>query len=162
MNCKIRTATEADAAIALELIRELALYEKEPEAVEVTLEEFLRDWNSGLFQLLVAEKEGVVVGIALYYIRYSTWKGPCMYLEDLVVSQQFRGSGIGNLLFRALMQEVLDKNYHLMTWQVLDWNISAIKFYKKFGADIDAGWLNGTLRKDRIREFLAPPADEDL
>lgn len=162
MNCKIRTATEADAAIALELIRELALYEKEPEAVEVTLEEFLRDWNSGLFQLLVAEKEGVVVGIALYYIRYSTWKGPCMYLEDLVVSQQFRGSGIGNLLFRALMQEVLDKNYHLMTWQVLDWNISAIKFYKKFGADIDAGWLNGTLRKDRIREFLAPPADEGL
>jgi GNAT superfamily N-acetyltransferase len=92
----------------------------------------------------------VIVGFALYYIRYSTWKGCRMYLEDLIVTESWRGKGVGKLLFDRLIVEAREMGFNGMTWQVLDWNEPAIKFYKKYEADISPGWLNGSLSKEQL------------
>lgn len=131
----------------MELIRELAVYERAPEQVTVTLEHFE---NSGfgerpVWWAFVAEVEGVVQGMALYYIRYSTWKGQRMYLEDIVVSEPFRGRGIGAALMDALVGEARERKFCGMLWQVLDWNEPAIRFYKRYNASFDGEWLNVSL-----------------
>lgn len=153
MNIKVRRAVREDCPRLLDLIRELADYEKAPNEVIVTLEHFT---NSGfgpnpVWWAFVAEVEGKVEGFALYYIRYSTWKGQRMYLEDLIVTEKMRGKGLGKLLFDTLLQEVKDKNFQGMAWQVLDWNEPAINFYKKYNAAFDAGWINCAVNNQDFR-----------
>jgi len=140
----IRKATAADCPRLLELIRELAVYENAGEQVTVTLEHFT---NSGfgpspVWHALVAEVEGRVEGFALYYIRYSTWKGQRIYLEDLLVTQAMRGKGLGKLLLDKLILEAREKGYNGVSWQVLDWNEPAINFYKKYPTVFDGEWIN--------------------
>ncbi|GEM64301.1 GNAT family N-acetyltransferase [Sphingobacterium sp. PCS056] len=140
----IRPAVEADGVRMLELIRELAIVEKAPDEVTVSMEEFL-DAGFGknpIWGAFVAEVDEKIVGISLYYIRYSTWKGRRLYLEDLIVTESMRGSGIGKQLFEETLNLGKSQGYHGMVWQVLDWNEPAIQFYKKYKADFDSSWIN--------------------
>lgn len=143
----LRTAQKEDCGRLLELIQELAEYEKAPDEVTVSLEEFV-DSGFGehpVWEAFVIESEGKIQGMALFYIRYSTWKGRRIYLEDIIVTESMRGRGYGKILFDKVWQTCLERNYSGMVWQVLDWNTPAINFYEKYGADFDGGWLNGTL-----------------
>lgn len=140
----IRRAVKEDCSRLLELIRELADYERAPEEVTVTAEHFT-DSGFGLHPVwwaFVATVDGRVEGFALYYIRYSTWKGQRLYLEDFVVTQEMRGKGLGKLLFERVLEEMKEKKFKGMVWQVLDWNEPAINFYQKYQARFDAGWIN--------------------
>lgn len=147
MDIIIRRAEKKDCVRLLELIQELAIYEKAPNEVTVTLSHFEESGfgKNPVWWAFVAEVNEEVVGMALYYIRYSTWKGQRMYLEDLLVTENMRGNKIGSLLFEALIQEAKDKNFAGMNWQVLDWNESAINFYKKYNTHFDPTWVNGTI-----------------
>lgn len=147
MQVNIRRAVKEDCEALLALIQELAVYEKAPEQVTVTLEHFEESGfgKNPVWWGFVAELEGVVVGFALYYIRYSTWKGQCLYLEDFLVTEAHRGKGIGAMLFERVMQEAKEKGFKRMVWQVLDWNEPAINFYKKYDANLDPEWINGTI-----------------
>ncbi|MGD1840760.1 MAG: GNAT family N-acetyltransferase [Thermonemataceae bacterium] len=146
-NIRLREGTPEDIPQLLSLIRELALYEKAPEEVINTEEQMIQDGfgEVRLFQLLVAETEEKLVGLALTYYRYSTWKGKCLYLEDLYIQPEYRRSGLGERFFEALVQRAKKENCQRISWQVLDWNELAINFYKKIGASLDATWINGTL-----------------
>src|SRR5439155_15804920 len=128
----------------IELVQELATYERAPDEVTVTLEHFVESGfgENPVWWTFVAEANGVIQGFALYYIRYSTWKGQAMYLEDILITNEMRGKGIGKLLFDRLIEEAREKKFNRIIWQVLDWNEPAINFYKKYDADIDSGWLN--------------------
>ena len=144
MSITIRSIIKEDCARLLELVQELALYEKAPEEVTVTLDHFI---ESGFGQHpvwwgFVAEEEGAVIGFVLYYIRYSTWKGQRMYLEDFLVTEKARGKGVGKLLFDRLVEEAKEKKFNGIVWQVLDWNEPAINFYKKYNAKFDGEWVN--------------------
>jgi GNAT superfamily N-acetyltransferase len=144
MDIKIRRATQEDCPRLLELITELAIYEKAPKDVTVTLEHFAESGfgKNPVWWTFVAEVDGVIQGFALYYIRYSTWKGQAMYLEDIVVTESMRGKKIGKFLFDRLIEEAKEKKFNRIIWQVLDWNEPAINFYKKYNAEFDGGWLN--------------------
>jgi GNAT superfamily N-acetyltransferase len=152
---ELRTAEQKDCPQLLELIRELADYEKAPDEVTVTLEEFVNaGFGSGkVWTAFVVEADEKIVGFALYYIRYSTWKGCRLYLEDFIVTEDYRGKGIGKLLFERVIQEAKDKNYNGMSWQVLDWNEPAINFYNKYAAQIEDGWLNASFSKAQISQL---------
>ena len=131
----------------MELIRELALYERAPEEVTVSPEEF-EDAGFGarpVWEAFVAEENGLLTGLALYYIRYSTWKGRRLFLEDLIVTESMRGHGIGKALFDRVLQECNERAYSGMVWQVLDWNEPAIRFYEKYGAKFDHEWITVSL-----------------
>jgi len=149
----IRQATKADAAAMMALIRELAHYEKAPDAVTVSMEHFCESGfgPNPVWWALVADipgsagQAGEIVGFALYYIRYSTWKGQRMYLEDIIVKEAWRGKGIGKQLMDALIAEARQRNFSGMMWQVLDWNEPALRFYKKYPVCIDETWLNVSL-----------------
>lgn len=145
MEIVIRKAVKEDCKKMMELIHELAVYEKEPDAVTVTFDHFVESGfgPNPVWFAFVAEYEGNVEGFALCYIRYSTWKGQRLYLEDFLVSEKMRGKGIGKLLFDTLIEVCKEKKYSGMVWQVLDWNEPAINFYKKYPeVVIDKGWLN--------------------
>jgi GNAT superfamily N-acetyltransferase len=144
MKSVIRRATREDCPRLLELIKELAIYEKAPDEVTVELSHFEESGfgDSPVWWAFVAETDQVVVGFALYYIRYSTWKGKRMYLEDIVITESMRGKGIGGMLFDRLIAEMYEKQLHGMVWQVLEWNKPAINFYKKYNALFDAEWIN--------------------
>lgn len=144
MNITIRRGTAEDVPQAFELVQELALYEKAPEQVTNTPEMMLKDGfgPEPIFGLFVAEVDGKVVGISLYYYRYSTWKGKRLYLEDIVVTESMRGYGLGKQLFDVTVEEAQNTQCTGMMWQVLDWNEPAIQFYKKYGARFDEGWIN--------------------
>jgi len=151
----IRIAKKEDCPRLLELINELALFEREPQEVTVTLDEFI-DAGFGskpVWKAFVAEADGTIIGFALYYIRYSTWKGCRLYLEDLIVTEEWRGKGIGKILFEKTIEEARELGLNGMTWQVLDWNEPAIKFYEKYEAAIGTGWLNGSLSKEQINNY---------
>lgn len=128
----------------LELVHELAVFERAASEVTVTLAEFEESGfgEHPVYWALVAELNGVIVGFALYYIRYSTWKGPRMYLEDLLVTEEHRGKKIGSMLFDALIREAREKKFRGIAWQVLNWNEPAISFYKKYGASFGSEWIN--------------------
>jgi GNAT superfamily N-acetyltransferase len=144
MDILIRPAKKEDCQRMMELIHELAVYEKAPEQVVVPFDHFVESGfgKQPVWWALVAEVKGVVVGMALYYVRYSTWKGQRMYLEDLIVSEDMRGNQIGSLLFDALIKEAKAKNFVGMNWQALDWNEPALNFYRKYNASFDPEWVN--------------------
>jgi GNAT superfamily N-acetyltransferase len=140
----IRRAVREDCSRILELVKELAVYEKAPDEVTVTLPHF-EDSGFGenpVWWAFVAELDGRVEGFALYYIRFSTWKGQRMYLEDFLVTEKLRGQGMGKLLFDQLIAEAKEKGLNGIVWQVLAWNEPAINFYKKYEASFDAEWVN--------------------
>lgn len=141
-NIKIRPAIEADIPSIHALVYELAVYEKEPEAVFTTPEEYLEDFRNGLFESHVAEMEGKIVGMTLFFMMYSSWKGKMLYLDDFVVNESYRRFGIGQMLYDAFMAEGRQRGCRLVKWQVLDWNEPAINFYKKNEAIIETGWWN--------------------
>jgi len=144
----IRNARKEDCKAMMQLIHELAEYEKAPDEVTVTFDHFVESGfgEKPVWWAFVAEVDENVVGFALYYIRYSTWKGQRLYLEDILVNEPFRGKGIGKLLFDRLLKEVEEKKFSGMVWQVLDWNEPAINFYKKYaGVSFDNEWVNCSL-----------------
>lgn len=155
MSILIRTAVKEDCSSLLELIQELAEYEKAPNEVTVSLEEFQEAGfgDNPVWKAFVAEVDGIIQGFGLYYIRYSTWKGCRMYLEDLLVTEKMRGNGLGKMIFDRLIEEAKEKGFKGITWQVLDWNDPAINFYEKYNADFDSGWINVSLSKDQIDEL---------
>ena len=144
MEIKIRPAVKEDCTRMMELIHELAVYERAPEQVVVSFEHFVSSGfgENPVWWALVAEVNGNVEGMALYYIRYSTWKGQRMYLEDLVVAENMRGHKIGSLLFDALIIEAKAKKFKGMNWQALDWNEPALNFYRKYNSSFDPEWVN--------------------
>ena len=153
----IRKGVKGDLPDVLRLIKELAEYEKALDCVKITLEE-LEDDGFGdhpWYWFLVAERDNKIIGMSFYFIRYSTWNGKYLYLEDFVIDKEYRQQGIGSLLFEATIQICKDENLNGMTWQVLDWNSPAIKFYEKYNADISTEWLNGKLTKSQIDQITS-------
>jgi len=153
MMIEIRKAVSGDCPRIIELVKELATFEKAPNEVTVSQDHFIEGGfgNNPVWWAFVATKknkdtnEENIVGFALYYIRFSTWKGSSLYLEDLLVTEKMRGLGIGKLLFETILEECKNKGYKRMCWQVLDWNEPAIKFYKKYGAKLNGEWMNGSI-----------------
>ncbi|MBS1638890.1 MAG: GNAT family N-acetyltransferase [Bacteroidetes bacterium] len=143
----IRRAEKKDCKRLLELVNELAVYEKAPQEVTVTLQHFEESGfgENPVWWGFVAEDDNLILGFALYYIRYSTWKGQCLYLEDFLVTEKARGKGIGKLLFDRVIEECKEKKFTRMCWQVLEWNEPAINFYKKYNSSFDTEWVNGAL-----------------
>src|SRR5690554_223788 len=142
----IRKAKPGDEHQIMGLVHELALFEKTPDEVINTPEQLAIDlFEDNICQCFVYEIEGTIRGIALYYISYSTWRGRCLYLEDLYIQPEFRRGGIGRLLFQKLIDEAKFLKVKRMDWQVLEWNQPAIKFYEKLEATLDPEWINGRL-----------------
>lgn len=146
-NVLIRKARREDCTRMMELVRELAAYERAPDEVTVTPAHFEESGfgPNPVWWAFVAEENGTIQGFALYYIRYSTWKGQRMYLEDIIVTEQARGLGIGKLLMEALKAEAKERGFKGIVWQVLEWNEPAINFYRKFDARFDPEWVNVAL-----------------
>jgi GNAT superfamily N-acetyltransferase len=151
MEIKIRKAIASDCEQMMVLIRELAAFERAPDEVTVTMEHFIENGfgKNPVWQALVAfdkeDAEEKIIGISLYYMRYSTWKGLKLYLEDLIVTEKFRGKGVGKKLFDSTVEEARKLKVKGMMWQVLDWNEPAIEFYKNYGAFVSSEWLNCAL-----------------
>lgn len=143
----IREGQIEDLPQVLELVKELAEYEKAAHEVENTVAQMEIDGFGAnpIFGFFVAERSGKIVGISLYYYRYSTWKGKVLYLEDIIVTEKMRGQNIGYQLFEKTIQYAKDTGCKRMTWQVLEWNEPALNFYRKFGAQFDPEWVNGIL-----------------
>lgn len=155
MTTTTRKGTKQDLPQILTLIKELATYEKAPGEVEVTIAE-MENWGFGsdkLFDFFVAEREGAIMGLALYYFKYSTWKGKCLFLEDIIVTESMRGQGIGRLLFEEVVKVAKDTNVRRMEWQVLDWNAPAISFYQKYKAHLDGEWINCKLTNHQLERM---------
>ncbi len=145
MNVKIRKAKKPDLPSILGLIKELAKYEKAAKEVKVTVKELEKDGfgKNKVFDCFVAVSDkNKVIGIALYYVKYSTWKGKCLYLDDIIVTQSMRGKGIGKLLFDVLIETAKKMKVRKLEWQVLEWNKPAINFYKKYNSSFDNEWVN--------------------
>ena len=152
----IRKATKNDMPSVLELIQELATFEKEPDAVVVTVDDLVRDGFSEnpLFQCFVAEVDGEIIGMALYYYRYSTWKGKTIHLEDLIVKESKRGTGAGFALYKEIIKQGKAENVRRIEWNVLDWNTPAIDFYEKSGAKVLDDWRVVHMDEKGIEQFL--------
>jgi ribosomal protein S18 acetylase RimI-like enzyme len=156
MHYTIRDAVAEDMPEVLDLIRELASFEKEADAVEVTVDDLVRDGygENALFHCFVAESGTEIVGMALVYNRYSTWKGPIIHLEDLVVSEAMRGSGLGTALLDAVVVYGAKIGVKRINWEVLDWNEQAIAFYEKKGARVLRDWDVVQLDEKGIQNYL--------
>lgn len=152
---QIREAKKGDCSRILELVQELANYERAPHEVSVTLTEF-EDAGFGekpVWKAFVAETEGKIEGFALYYVRFSTWKGRRLYLEDFYVTEHTRGKGIGKALFETIIREAKEQGFNGMNWQVLDWNEPALNFYSKYKAGIESEWLNGSFSREQLENL---------
>lgn len=154
-NARIRRGTVEDLQAILDLIVELAIYEKAEHEVENSTEQMELDGfgERPVFDFFVVEENEMIVGTAIYYFRYSTWKGKALYLEDLVVSEKHRGKGYGKALLDAIVKQAKSDNCKQVRWQVLDWNEPAINFYNSIGADLDAEWINCTLNAQQIANY---------
>lgn len=153
----IRKALKNDMPCVLELIQELAIFEKEPDAVVVTVDDLVRDGFSEqpLFQCFVAEVENEIIGMALFYYRYSTWKGKTIHLEDLIVKESKRGTGAGFALYKEIIQQGKAENVRRIEWNVLDWNTPAIDFYEKSGAKVLGDWRVVHMDENGIKNFIS-------
>ena len=152
----IRRGKSEDMVSVLGLIQELAIFEKEPDAVLITAEDLIRDGFGAtpLFHVFVAEVDSEIVGIALYYYRYSTWKGKTIHLEDLVVKDKMRGTGLGYALYSEIIKQGKKDNVRRIEWNVLDWNTPAIDFYEKSGAKVLRDWDVVQMDEEGINDFL--------
>ena len=153
MNVNIRKAEKKDMPQVLELIKELAVFEKEPDAVDVTVADLEKEgFDNNLFTCFVAETETEIVGMALVYFRFSTWKGRTVHLEDLIVKQEHRSDGIGTLLYNKVVQYAKEQGVKRVEWVVLDWNTNAIEFYEKSGATLLKDWYLVQLGEEEIHK----------
>lgn len=150
MNHSVRKGTFEDLEDVLRLIVELAVFEKAQDEVVLDIQELERDYRANNFEFFIAEREQKIVGMAFFYQRYSTWKGPYIHLEDLIVSESERGNGIGKALFKQVVKECQKRNMRKMQWQVLDWNKPAIDFYKKYDAHFNEEWIDCVLTENQI------------
>ena len=159
VNTTIRKAKSGDVKDILRLLIELAVYEKEPDAVKVTEKELIRDGfgENPKYQCILAEADNTIVGLAFYTPRYSTWVGDTLHLEDLIVTEKMRGKGIGTLLYKSFLMEAKRRDVNRVEWSVLDWNKPAIDFYKKTGAIIDGldQWKIVRMNKQIIDDYLS-------
>ena len=153
MNVQIRVALTQDMSSVLDLIQELAVFEKEPDAVDITVDDLIRDYNDGLFQCYVAVEADEVIGMALYYNRYSTWKGKTLHLEDLVVRASHRRKGVGKLLLDTIVHKAKKDKAGRLEWNVLDWNTNAIAFYETYGASVLKDWYLVQMDKKDLKNF---------
>ena len=153
---QVRIAREEDMPQVLELIRELARFEKEPDAVDISAEDLVKEGFSDqpLFRCFVAEADGEVVGMALVYFRFSTWKGRTLHLEDLIVKESYRGKGIGEALYTAVMKYGHEQGVKRVEWVVLDWNYGALKFYERSGATILKDWYLAQMDEESLENFI--------
>ncbi|CAN5438081.1 GNAT family N-acetyltransferase [soil metagenome] len=151
----IRKGTKEDLQGAYSLILELANFEQAPEEVENTLEDMVTDGfgKNPIFEFFVAEVNGTIVGLALYYFSYSTWKGRAMHLEDLIVTQAYRKQGLGKILFDKVVEKARELQVGRLTWQVLDWNEPAIQFYEKLGAQFNKEWITCKLTREQLKNY---------
>ena len=156
MDFTVRLGEKKDMQSVLDLITELAVFEKEPDAVEITVEDLVRDGFSTnpKFKIYVAEQENVVIGIALFYERYSTWKGRAIHLEDLIVTKSKQKIGAGKALYTAVLKYALDNNFNRVAWEVIDWNTNAIDFYKSTGATYLNDWSVVQMNKENLVNFI--------
>lgn len=143
MTVKIRKMTASDIPGIHTLVRELAAYERGLHKVTTTPESYLGDFEDGIFDAYVAESDGEIVGMALYFMAFSTWRGRMLYLEDFIVRESMRGAGIGKLLFDAFLEEARKQDVAMVKWQVLEWNEPGINFYRKYpGVEFDGEWVD--------------------
>ena len=163
MEIKIRKGVKTDLPSVLKLIKDLADYENAKDQVTITLDNLEMDGfgQHPWYWFLVAEKEDEIVGLSFYWIRYSTWKGKFLFLEDFVIKEKFRRKGIGSILFEETIKVCKKLKLNGMIWQVLDWNEAAINFYKKYKSEISSNWLNGKLTKKQINEICIPNEKEN-
>ncbi len=155
MEVLIRKGVKSDLPAVLDLIKELADFERALNEVTVSLVDLEHDGfgNHPYYWFIVAEKEGEIIGLSFYFIRYSTWKGRFLFLEDFVVKDSFRNKGVGALLFEETIRIAKELDVKGMTWQVLDWNKNAIRFYEKYNSDISTEWYNGKLTYEQLKQF---------
>ena len=156
MGFRVRLGEEKDMQSVLNLITELAVFEKEPEAVEITVNDLVKDGFSEnpKFKVYVAEQENTIIGIALFYERYSTWKGRTIHLEDLIVTKSKQKIGAGKALYTAVLKYALDNDYKRVAWEVIDWNTNAVDFYKSTGASYLNDWSVVQMDKENLVKFI--------
>ena len=156
MNFTLRLAEKTDMKSVLNLITELAVFEREPDAVEITVDDLIRDGfsNPPKFRVYVAEQENTIIGIALFYERFSTWKGRTLHLEDLIVTKSKQKIGAGKALYTAVLKYAYDHNFNRVAWEVIDWNSNAIDFYKSTGATYLNNWYVVKMNKENLEKFI--------
>ena len=156
MEFNIRQGKREDCMAVHQLIRELAIYERAEEEFVLSLDQLVEDGfgENPIYFLFVAELNNEIIGVAISYEKYSTWKGRCIYLEDLIVTEKYRGIGAGKSLFEAVIKEASNRNAGRMEWQVLDWNEPAIDFYKSYKAELDNEWINGRFRNEQLNKMV--------
>ena len=157
MKISIRKASKEDMTAVHGLICELALYEKAPNEVTNTVEDMIKEGfgDHPVFSCMVAEQDEKIIGMAIYFVKYSTWKGKGIYLDDIVITESMRGKGIGKILFEAVAKDAYESGANQMHWQVLDWNQPAIQFYNKYQAQMDAEWINCKLSKFQLKKLVS-------
>ncbi len=156
MDFSIRLGEQKDMQSVFNLITELAIFEKEPNAVEITVDDLINDGFSEnpKFKVFVAEQDNVIIGIALFYERFSTWKGRTIHLEDLIVTKEKQKIGAGKALYTAVLKYAHDNNYNRVAWEVIDWNTNAINFYKSTGATYLNNWSVVQMNKENLAKFI--------
>lgn len=156
MSFTIRFGEAKDMQAVHDLIMELAVFEKEPNAVEITVEDLVNDGfsNNPKFKIFVAEQENTIIGIALFYERYSTWKGKAIHLEDLIVTKNKQKIGAGKALYSAVLKYAHEHNFNRVAWEVIDWNTNAIEFYKSTGATYLNDWSVVQMNKENLVKFI--------
>ena len=156
MNFTLRLAEKKDIKSVLNLITELAVFEKEPDAVDIAVDDLIRDGfsNPPKFRVYVAEQENIIIGIALFYERFSTWKGRTLHLEDLIVTKSKQKIGAGKALYSAVLKYAYDHNFNRVAWEVIDWNSNAIDFYKSTGATYLNNWSVVQMNKENLEKFI--------